>query len=99
MKTIKEQIDELRKSPDVSELVDHIKATIASDGRMGAIEMAGAAFALESLVIDAAGGDIRKTTAAFFLGLCGNDMTEALAFMVEQKRRHDAEAAAAQVKP
>jgi hypothetical protein len=94
MKTIREQIDALRGSDDIKGLAAHLSKEMSTMTEKEHREIVGAAFALAALTVEAAGGDIRGATAAFFLGSCGNDMTEALAFMVQQKRRIDAEVAA-----
>lgn len=93
MKTIREQIDALRGSDDIKGLAAHLSKEMSAMTDKERSEIVGAAFALTSLAVEAAGGDVRRATAGFFLGLCGNDMTDALAFMVEQKRRIDTEAA------
>lgn len=54
-------------------------------------EAVGSAFAILSIIINAAGADIAKATGSFFLGLCGNDLAEAVAVLAEQKRRIDAQ--------
>lgn len=91
-RTLPDILGEMFALQGVKDNIDTLKRAFAESDPDEIRETVGSAFAVLSVIINAAGADIMKTTGSFFLGLCGNDLAEAVAVLAEQKRRIDARA-------